>query len=208
MISTDIGVWISAIIILGYLTVIWKENIFYRLASFTVVGLAAAYTFAMAIDSVNKQSIQLILQPNPEYIQIIVLIFSLLSLLRLSGTYGWVSRYPTAFILGLGLSLAAGPQTRILVDQIAAAVTSLLEADPLLAASGWLALIATITTLFYFTFTAKVRGNRYVGYITKIGRYFFMIAVGGLCGAYVVGNLMWMGEALKTLVWNWLGLQP
>ena len=207
MISTDPAVWVQTFIILGMLTVIWRDNIIFRIASFTVVGLATADALCLSMYTVNTKSVQLIL--SGDYMQILVLIFSLLSLARLIRAYGWISRFPTAFILGLGLSLSAGPMTRVILEQIAAQVELLTGASgPIELVSGVISLVACISTLIYFVFTSKLRRFPAMSAMARIGRYFFMIGIGGLCGVYVVGNFQYQGQALKMLIWEWLGFGP
>jgi len=207
MISTDPAVWVQSFIILGMLTVLWKNNIIFRIASFTVVGLATADALCLSLDSVNEGCVQLILRGD--YAQILVLIFCLLSLARLIRAYGWVARFPTAFILALGLSLSAGPMTRVIMEQMEAQVELLVDpAGPTELVSGIISAVACVTTMVYFIFTSKLRRFPALSMLARIGRYFFMIGIGGLCGVYVVGNFQYQGQALKMLIWDWLGFGP
>ena len=153
--SMDPAIWIQTFIIIGMLTVIWKNNIFFRIASFTVVGLLSANSLATALDTINTGAVSLI--AGGDYVYILVLILTAMSLFRLSGSYSWVARFPTAFIFGLGLSLAAGPMARILLEQIKAQSALLIGATGVGIFNGLISLVAVITTLAYFIFTSKLR---------------------------------------------------
>ncbi len=204
-ISTDPAIWLQTFIIIGMLTVIWKNNIIFRIASFTVVGLLSANSLATALDVINDGAVSLII--GGDYVYIIILIVAALSIFRLSESYGWLARFPTAYILGLGLSLAAGPMARILLEQIKAQSALLIGATGVGIFNGLISLVAVITTLAYFIFTSKLRSNPALDGLAKIGRYFFMIALGGLCGVYVVGNFQYQGMALEYIVIDFLGFQ-
>jgi len=107
----------------------------------------------------------------------------------------------------MGLGLGVGPQMIVLINQVQdAAAPVLTAATPLESVSGVISVLFTVVTLFYFMFTGSIRSNNMVNWITKVGRYAFMIAVGGLCGAYVVGNAQWQGRAMQYIVWDWLQL--
>jgi len=204
-VSMDPAIWLQTFIILGMLTVIWKNNIIFRIASFTVVGLLSANSLCTALDTLNDGALQLAI--GGDYVYILVLILAALSMFRLSETYGWVARFPTAFILGLALSLAAGPMARVLLEQVKAQVALVVGGSGIALFNGLVALVATITTMIYFVFTSKLRRNPALSGLAKIGRYFFMIAVGGLCGVYVVGNFQYQGMALEYVVIDFLGFQ-
>jgi len=204
-ISTDPAIWLQTFIIIGMLTVIWKNNPIFRIASFTVVGLLAANSLCTALDTINDGAVSLI--AGGDYVYVIVLIVAAMSIFRLSESYGWVARFPTAYILGLGLSLAAGPMARVLLEQVAAQSALVIGGSGIALFNGLVSLVACITTIVYFVFTSKIRRNPALAGMAKIGRYFFMIAVGGLCGVYVVGNFQYQGMALEYIVIDFLGFQ-
>lgn len=204
-ISTDPAIWLQTFIIIGMLTVIWKNNIIFRIASFTVVGLLSANSLATALDTINDGAVSLI--AGGDYVYIVVLIVAALSIFRLSESFGWLARFPTAYILGLGLSLAAGPMARILLEQIKAQSALLIGSSGIGIFNGLVSLVAVITTLAYFVFTSRLRKNPALDGLARIGRYFFMIALGGLCGVYVVGNFQYQGMALEYIVIDFLGFQ-
>jgi hypothetical protein len=204
-VSMDPAIWLQTFIILGMLTVIWKNNIVFRIASFTVVGLLSANSLCTALDTINDGALQLAI--GGDFIYFFVIILAALSIFRLSEPYGWIARFPTAFILGLGLSLAAGPMARVLLEQIQAQSQLVIGEGGVALFNGLLSLVACVTTMIYFVFTSKIRRNPAISGIATIGRYFFMIAVGGLCGVYVVGNFQYQGQALQYIVIDFLGFQ-
>jgi len=204
-ISMDPAIWLQTFIIIGMLTVIWKNNIIFRIASFTVVGLLSANSLATALDTINDGAVSLVI--GGDYVYVIVLIVSALSIFRLSESYGWLARFPTAYILGLGLSLAAGPMARVLLEQLKAQSALLIGGGGIAVFNGLISLVAVTTTMIYFIFTSKLRQNPALAGMAKIGRYFFMIALGGLCGVYVVGNFQYQGMALEYIVIDFLGFQ-
>ena len=204
-VSMDPAIWLQTFIIVGMLTVIWKNNIVFRIASFTVVGLLSANSLATALDTINTGAVSLVAGGN--YVYILVLILTAMSLFRLSDSFSWVARFPTAFIFGLGLSLAAGPMARVLLEQIKAQGALVIGGSGIAVFNGLISLVAVTTTLVYFIFTSKLKQNPAISGMAKIGRYFFMIALGGLCGVYVVGNFQYQGMALEYIVIDFLGFQ-
>jgi hypothetical protein len=204
-VSMDPAIWLQTFIILGMLTVIWRNNPIFRIASFTVVGLLSANSLCTALDTINDGAVSLI--AGGDYVYVFVLILAALSIFRLSETYGWVARFPTAFILGLGLSLAAGPMARVLLEQVQAQSALVIGGDGIAIFNGLISLVAVVTSMIYFVFTSKLRRNPALAPFARIGRYFFMIAVGGLCGVYVVGNFQYQGMALEYVVIDFLGFQ-
>ncbi|MHC4414173.1 MAG: hypothetical protein ACYS0G_02695 [Planctomycetota bacterium] len=218
-----VGVWIAALFTLAIFSFLWKDNPFYKIAEAAVVGVSAAYWMVVAFHT--------ILLPNlfgkiwPEWIQswampglkeprdlyfIVPLILGAMLLWRLAPKWGWISRWPLAFFIGVfcGLRLM-GYMHADFLNQIRNAIVPLVMYDNgsfdfweslrnLLLVGGVLA------CLVYFFFSFEHKG--FVGKTAKVGIWILMITFGAGFGYTVMGRIALLAIRLEFLFDDWLWL--
>jgi hypothetical protein len=176
-----IGTWVEVFLIIGVLSILYKENILFRLIEHLYVGVAAGYTFNLALKSLIDGAVLPLTAGNVA--RIVPLITGLLTILIFSKRFSWLSRYGMAILLGIGLGYVMTGMTKgNIVGQLLPTIRVSL-ADP----SNVILVVAVFTSLFYFIFHLPRKGAP--GVLSRIGRYFIMLGFGASYGTFV---FMWI----------------
>lgn len=192
-----VGVWIGAFLTLCFFSILHKENPFYRLAEHIYVGLAAGQAIVMGWLNVKNMSVTPLVKDG-EFIQLIPLVLGVLLYARFApANVRWLSRIPSAFLVGIGTGLAF---TRFaqsdLIGQIKGAFA------PLNSVNNVLVLVGALGTISYFFFTKEQKGVLKVS--SQIGRWTMMIAFGSAFSNTVMGRLSLLIGRLQYLLGDWL----
>ena len=177
-------------LVLGALTlmlwsVYYRENPLSHLVESLVIGLAMGFALYTTVNTLNKIWITPMMDGN--WLLIIPAILGLMLYAVFFKKYVYLSRIALSAIIGTGLGFATGRTFPVLIlGQIKGLGNSLVSADALGIANWLIILVATITTLMYFTFTREQTGV--FGVTSKIGRYAIMIGFGTIFGATIWGN--------------------
>lgn len=208
MISTDIGVWVGAILtifIYSYF-ITNRQNIAFRIAQNTVVGCALGYIIAIVmVKNVDYLAITKIAKGNILYI--IPLIIGLMMYGRLSPKYSYLARTPIALIVSVGLGLGARAvlDADVYMQIVASSRWLIVGVDPSTAVNSIISLIAVITTVSYFFFTLRPEKVPGIKALSDTGRFFLMIYFGAKFGATIMTRLtLFLGRA-QYLMYDWLG---
>jgi len=195
----DPGPWIEAFIILGYYTVLYGSNRIFRIAQRTAIAASLAYLFCQAWDRLIVMGYQQI-SVNPTII--IAIILGILSFFTFSETYGWIARYPTAFLMGIGFGLFGAPTIMVdLIKQVEGTLVALATPDIIGKINGLVVLVGLVFVMIYFIYTLKQ--TRPVRWTMKIARYFLMAALGAGAADFTVGCLSWAIEPISRVVYHW-----
>ena len=203
MVSTDPGVWLMAFIYIGYLSIIIKENPISRLVFETAVGASMGLWLLSALIRIESSVIEPLFAGN--LLLVLVLIGGLLILFRATRRFGWVSRYPSSFLFGVGAGVAAaGAAYSMIATPIGASMFSF-EGLGLADIFGSIVLLTGLVMgIIYFLFTVKGRGPLMT--TRRIGYLFILF----LLGTIVSDNHNWTISAFQTLLedllYKWLGL--
>jgi len=203
MISTDIGIWVSVILIICVLTFIIKDTPLFRFSEATLVGVTAGVLAAQGLQNVNRLAwIPLI--TKADYISIIPILLGILMFTRVSKQIAYISRMPVAIMLGAGVGVAV---TRTMATEIIQQAGGLFKAMPsstLDIINQIIFLICTIGVLLFFTYTRAHVGG--LGFITRIGRYALMLGLGSIYAGHIYARAAWLLPILQRIVWDWLGI--
>ena len=179
-----IGLWVGWLLMLMiYSLPLYKENVTYRFAEYTYVGIALAITVITNFIYVVRVAINPLLAG--EILMIVPLVLGCLMFTMLIPEYRWLSRYPIALLVGAGFGLGIrgtiGPN---LQDAIISTITAPTEGG----AMAWFnfAYIAfgLICSIMYFLLTIEQTGVLKAP--TRIGRLFIMVGLGGYFGNTVL----------------------
>jgi len=198
--------YLQAIFTILLFTVVFKDNLGYRFAESTYVGLFAGYTVAVQWFNYIRPSFQTRILQEGKIYYIIPIIIGLLIYTRYFKSIAWLSRYHICFLLGIGsgyiLSTSFKP---LFIDQIRATFLPLWgTGDWWLNVSNIVYVVGTVTTLAYFFFTVEKKGTQL--YISKIGRYTMMVAFGAAFGNTVMARVSLFLGRMQFLLEEWLGL--
>jgi len=165
----------SSLIAVGIMTLVWRENPYYRLVEHLIIGAGCAHMLMYGLLAVSTTGITPILAGRT--LLIIPLILAILTFGRLT-PWGWISRYPVALLTAIGIGILIGGA---LEGQIVGQVRSIGDAiytakDPFTTASATLAGIASIAAIIYFIYTKEHKGV--LGGFARFGRIILMAGLG------------------------------
>jgi hypothetical protein len=204
-ISTDPQVWIAAYLVIAYNSFFIKDTIFFRVALAMVLATSVGHWVTTSIYNINNQALSLLLAPNPDYLQILILIVGFMAFLRLTEKYGWMSRYPTSYLIGIGIATTSGPIIFMLRDQ---AVT-LLRPFETSFVEPLIIILVVIASLTYFIIRRiELKGviGQFWSLLTRIGRYLLFWGLGLVAADTVAGFFYYVYYGYEKVLWELLGL--
>ncbi len=230
--SVTIGVWIGALLTLGILSFLYKDNPFYKVAEAIFLGISAGYWFVslfyqsllpklfdnlgitkMFGASQTDGALQNLFvhgQFTGELWFLVAGVLGIMMLMRLAPKGGWISRWPLAFIVGTTSGLYF---TRYLASNAFAQINATLKDFIVAGQPGFLSwanvnnlvlLIGVVSGLTYFYFSKEHKGT--VGVTAKVGIYFLMVTFGASFGYTVMSRMSLLIGRLDFLYRTWLGL--
>ena len=123
--STDAGVWVSALLTIAAYSFLWKENRLFRAVEHIFVGLGAGYGIAMGYSNIVSKAWNPITKEGKVYL-VIPVIMGVLLFGRFVKSMRWTARIPLAFIVGMGAAIALrGAVEQQFVKQIQATMMPL-----------------------------------------------------------------------------------
>ena len=156
----------------------FRDNLFFKFAEHTFVGAAAGHSLVMGVDNILRYGWTPFIAGN--YIYVIVFVLGILLFTRYHGGYFWVSRFPLALLVGIGIGLMM--RTTVTSEFIAqiqsTAGMKLLGVDTWTAFSNLLFIIITLSVVYYFIFTFPKMHGGGLGIISTFAKYGMMAAFG------------------------------
>lgn len=223
------AIQIGALLTLGIVSFLYKDNPLYKICESVFVGLSAGYWFVVLFweNMVPKlyENLKFAVN-NPttetgaislEWLYLGALILGILMLLRLVPKLGWLSRWPLSFVVGAtaGLYFITYLQSNALRQLQATLLPILSFADiasdvsPTSSLNAFfqqylgnaVILIGTISGLFYFYFSKEHKG--WFGRSARVGIYFLMITFGASFGYTVMSRMSLLIGRIDFLISDW-----
>jgi len=218
-----LGTWVAALLTLGIMSFLYRDNPIYKFCEALFVGISAGYWFVSYFwqtllprlgDPLGAALTSLFGGPAvPWDIWFILIpgILGVMLLLRLIPSIGWISRWPLAFIVGYtaGLRLITFLQSNAMT-QLQNSVQPVVRFSESGTFLGWdsfnvlLVTVGTFAGLFYFFFSKEHKGA--FGHVSRIGTWFIMVTFGAAFGYTVMGRMSLLIGRIDFLFANWLGL--
>ena len=197
-----IGIWVNVLLTIAIISfAVPGENIFYRFAEYTMIGVTAGYAMVQGIRVLLNLGVTPVLSGSAQFL--IPILLGLLVYARFLKKYMYLSRWPMAIMVGsgIGVSIRAIPEVNIL-KQIQATFLPIIGVDPVTGFSNLVLIVTCLTTLFYFFMTFKPTGN--LRHISTMGRYSIMILFGAYWGSQLMTrSTMFIGR-MSFLINDWL----
>jgi hypothetical protein len=199
--TSVIGGFIGTLFIISVMSMLWKDNVFFRFGQAAIMGATVAHYTFMNFQSVHNNAVKPIMAGNLLFI--VPLVLGLLMYSRLRSDVSWLAKYPTNVLVGVGTGvMIAGTLRGQIIDQVKVTIL-----DAFTGFNGILIFIGVVTAFSFFIFTKEHTGA--LGTSVKVGRVFLMISLGAnFSGELVwyltqmIGRLMYI---LKEFIWPLLG---
>lgn len=204
--STNIWVWIAAILTLAIYSFLYKDNIIYKIAEYLLVGVSIGYTTAITWHNVIIAKMVVPVVDYHRYYMIIPAIIGCLMFTRFFKKVSWLSKIPISFIIGAGagIGLPLSFQTYVLEHTKDTIVIPWHGGNTMLLVDALLIFIGVVATLVYFFFSVKHKGV--VGKIANVGIWYIMISFGATFGFTVMARMSLFIDRMQFLLHDWLGL--
>ncbi len=205
--STDLGVWIAALLTLGILSFLYKDNPAYKLCEHLFVGVSAGYYVVLNYFSVVKPNLlDKLFGPGPDLFLIVPLVLGILLFSRFFPKGDWLSRWSIALILGVYPALRiTGFGQGDFVEQIHGTMLPLWVPGNIGATIGnWLLVGGLLATLIFFFFSKEHKGA--LGGTARVGVYFLMVSFGASYGYTVMARISLLIGRVMFLLHDWLGV--
>ena len=193
--------FVFTLLIFSYLL---GDNVLYRLAISVFVGLAAAFTAIVTLQSVILPLLQHITAYNEAAFLLIAVLLAILLLFKpLRGASG-LTNLALAVLIGVGAAVAVyGAITGTLIPLTLATAEST-NTEGII--EGIIIVLGVVSSLVYFQYTARRRPDGVVvrGPITRtisvVGETFVMLTLGAIYGAAILSSLIVLVDRLDFIV--------
>ncbi|MDP3058761.1 MAG: hypothetical protein Q8N36_04825 [bacterium] len=209
-IATNPWTWIMGIGMVSLFSFVFKENTAYRFFEHVFVGAAAGYFLQMNYRNVFDRAYTPLVTKGM-YSLLIPIFLGLLLYTRYFKKIAWLSRWATAFLVGIGVGISSfGMINAQLLGQARAAMVTFLVKDKLGAIiwsrslNNTIMILGTLSVLFYFFFAFTPKGPGKA--VTHFGRWIMMITFGVAFGNVVMGRISLLLGAFETIFGKWLGI--
>lgn len=208
MFAAHIGVWIAAFFTLAIYSFLYKDNVVYKITENIFIGVAAGYYVVVQWFDVVKPDLYDPMIKEGKFHLIIPLVLMLLMFTRVVGKWGWLSRIPIAFMVGVGAGLAIPTTMKaMIVEQVKGTMNiQYMQADPyglvLGFAGGLILFVGTICSLVYFFFSKPHEGI--TGKVARVGVWVLMIGFGASFGYTVMARISLLIGRVLFLLRDWL----
>jgi hypothetical protein len=204
--ASIVQIWFAALFTIWIYSIAFRDNVFFKFAEHTFVGAAAGHSIVYGVDNVLRYGWAPFIGGN--YLYIIVFVLGLLLYTRYHGDYFWISRFPLAILVGIGIGLTM--RTTVTAEFIAqiqsTAGIKLLGVDPWTAISNLIFIIITLAVVYYFIFTfPKMHGGN-LGIISTIAKYGMMAAFGYSFANTVLSRFNMIFGRFDFIMNTWLPL--
>lgn len=201
----DIGTLLAALLTLAVLSFLYRDNPFYKVAEFLLVGVTIGYTLVITW---SNNIMSKLIQPLAHDQQWHLILPAQLGLLMFSrfwkGAAVW-SRLPLAVLIGSGAGAAIPAMLEArTMKQVADTVTPLIAGSGTPDFSAIIVLIGVVSTLAYFYFSREHTG--WFGRTAKLGTLFLMLFFGTTFGYTVMSRMSTLIGRIEFLLSDTLKL--
>jgi len=222
-----IGVWLAAVLSLCVFSFLIRDNFFYRLTEAIFVGgsvgigIVLTYwngfhpklvlPFRAFMATLPQQSAQ---QWVWAAYMLVSLLLGMLFLTRFSSKHAWISRYPMAYVIGLGtgIGIPLGVQTFIFEQTKATLVPLIVFRGDTVSWSAidWVAtcgnttlVIGVLCVLYYFFFSFK-KTDLFSRAASRLGIAYLMLGFGASFGYTVMARISLLIGRVDFLKEEWI----
>jgi hypothetical protein len=200
MIWNIIGTWIAAGLTIAIFSFLYKDNPLYKFAEHLYVGVSAGFgvIYVWAFDLKPMLVDRFISEHGIErWILLVPAILGIMMFSRWIGKFGYLSRLPIAFTVGIGAGLGITASVQgFLLPQMQATLL------PLTTVNNIILVVGVITTIMYFYFSREFKGK--TQYILRVGIVFIMISFGASFGYTVMARISLLIGRIFFLLSDWL----
>lgn len=216
------GVWIAALLSLCVFSFLFKDNILFKLTEAIFVGVSVGYGIVLAWNAGLHPKVVV---PFMEFVRnyhekglvdkcwalymLISLGIGVLYLSRFSHRQAWLSRFPMAYLMGIGIGMGMPLtiQSFIFEQMRATLIPIVVKAD---GAVNWEAslgnvalLVGVFSVLYYFFFSVK-KSDPVSKTVSRVGIAYLMLGFGASFALTVMARISLLSARVQFLKDNWI----
>jgi len=205
-----IELWLGAICTFAILSLLYKENPYYRLFEHIFIGLATGQTIYITWAEVLKPQWWDKMVGGGQWWWAFVVPAGAMFYFIYSQKHVWISRVILGFFMGLGAGLAFQGFANLYFPMVVGSFKSILPGPGLdlsLAVSNFIFVAVLITVMAYFFFSIDHRAPA-VRRSAALGRWFLMFAFGAMFGSTVMARMSLFIGRMDFLLHDWGPVVP
>jgi len=198
-IDNIIGIWISALIANIIVLYLFKKTYAYTLVERLLVGSATGYSLIVNMESLNTVGFKPLLAGK--YDLIIAFVLFLLLWTRLIPKISWLSRYPTSYLIGIGLGVALSTSiSGQIIGLSVSTIAGIVNAKNIYSMiNAIIIFIGVISSSCYFIYTKEHTG--WWGIFVRIGVLYMYVLFGlAFTGQYMASGMERTLIALEYMI--------
>lgn len=205
--ATVVQIWMAAIFTIVIYSIVFRDNVIFKFAEYTFVGAAAGHGLVYGVDNIIRYGWNPLI--GGSYLYIVVFILGILLFTRYHKSLFWLSRYPLAVMvgLGIGLSMRSVITTQFIAQIKSTAALKVLGAkDALTGFNNLLFIVIVLSVIYFFIFTFPEVQKGGLGVIPKFARYAMMAAFGYSFSNTVLSRYNMIFGRINFVMTEWLPL--
>ena len=202
--------WLGAICTFAILSLLYKENPFYRLFEHIFIGLATGQGIYITWSQVLKPEWWDKMVGAGQWWWALAIPAGAMFYFIYSKKHMWISRVIFGFYMGLGAGLAFQSFANVYIPMVRGSFKVIIPApgvDIWLAASNFIFVTVLITVMAYFFFSVDHKAPA-MRRTASLGRWFLMFAFGALFGSTVMARMSLFIGRLDFLITDWRPIVP
>ena len=222
--TTDLSIWVAALLTLCIFSFLYKDNPFYKFAEHLFVGVSAGYYIVLNFWTVIVPNMWdplmksfgghgvsdragMVAVELGDY-RLFMLIPGLLGLLlftRFFGKIAWMSRWSLAVIIGVYAGIkTTGFAQGDFVAQVQGSLQPLWTGELGSSINAIVFTVGLLTSLLFFFYSREHTGA--LGVASRLGVFFLMVGFGAGYGYTVMSRVSLLIGRLQFLLQDWLGI--
>lgn len=197
MLTPTFGLWMAAIGTIACYSYLYKDNFIFQMMEHIFIGIAAGHAVTMGFNNIKTMA-WIPFTTKGALGMGVAMILGLALYTRFFKNVAWISRYPIAFMMGVGAAVTiTGNIEGQFIRQLRATMVPITNIDQLII------LVGVLGTITYFLF-GPISNNKVVRQVSVIGMWTMMGAFGAAYGNTVMARMSLVIGRLQFLFGQWI----
>jgi len=194
--ALELETTIGVIVLFMVMSILYKNNIFFRIGSMMMVAASLGYQFPTAMDNIYYRNIVPISQGNLYYVLPVIL--GALLFTTFYKKTAFMGRFPSAITIGTGLGAATSGAI------VASIYKQLVTTATITSSWGLIESALVVLIMIYFLQTPKRSGAMKTAY--SLGYWALILFFGAGLGSYAIARFSQAIGRIEYVLLTWLGL--
>ena len=190
-----VGIWLAAVCTIAIYSILYRENVLFRLFEHILIGLATGYGAYIVVTQVLHPLWYTPTFEEGRWYDIFALLTGALFYTIFSRRLAWMSRFAMGVLMGLGAGLGIVGFITELAPQLQASF------KPLNTINNVMVLVTVLTVMSYFFFSRE--HGRGLAASSRLGRWLLMVGFGAIFGNTVMARMSLFIDRANFFINDW-----